>query len=128
MCFGQAYNWYVSSHPLELSYIFFDRGEHFINGLRARWLANKTPDGKLTPGGQNLYWDNIADIQEVDMDCSPPIQAADMIAWARSRSLSDRARPWKHLADVMLKVIPSTHAFIGEKEMRAKSPLTRRDC
>jgi hypothetical protein len=119
MCFGQAYNWHISSHHprLELSYLFFDRGEDYIKELKARWLAERTPPGKISTGGTRLAWDMISDIQELDMKRHPPIQAADMFAWSRSRSLlSDKK--WVHLATIMQAVVPSSVAIIDEEKMR----------
>ena len=120
-CVGLAFKWQYDTHPTnsERSYLFFDRGEKFINYIRPKWLKERTPPGKV---GLGSFWDWIIDIQELDMREHPPIQAADVLAWARTRSLSKKERRWRFLEDIMQQVIPSSSVKLGEAEMRAKCP------
>lgn len=119
LCVGLAFNWYYDRHPngIEMAYILFDRGEDFIREFKARWLKERTPPGKVA---MHLFWDLIADVQESDMASHPGLQAADMMAWARSRSLSERERDWRYLAEIMHAIIPTTGVFIDEQTMRKK--------
>jgi hypothetical protein len=118
MCVGMFMQWSMEK-DIELHYLFFDRGEKFFGDFKSRWLKERTPLGKITPGGVSLFWDLIADIQEVDMERNPPIQAADMLAWGKTRSFSDKTA--KQLNEVMGRVIPSATATITEEIMRQKS-------
>jgi len=124
MCLGRFNNWkwgFEDDRRLGLSYLFFDRGEHFVTDLKRRWLENRTPPGKVVVDRSKLFWDFIGDIQEVDMERNPPIQAADMVAWARTRSLSEKERPGRHVAHIMRQIIPHDTAIITEEKMRSKS-------
>jgi hypothetical protein len=118
MCVSSFFSWQTDK-SIELNYLFFDRGEPFFHGFKDRWLEQRTPFGKLTPGGTSLFWDRIGDIQEVDMQRNPPIQAADMLAWGRTRSFSDKTA--KHLDEVMRRIIPSTTLIVDEVLMRERS-------
>ena len=118
-CVALAFEWQYDTRPTnsERSYVFFDRGEKFIDYIRPKWLKERTPPGKV---GLGSFWDWIIDIQELDMRAHPPIQAADVLAWARTRSLSVKERRWRFLEEIMQAVIPSSSVKFRESEMRAK--------
>lgn len=120
-CIGLAFGWHYDTRPnnAELSYIFFDRGESFMDAIRPKWLKEKTPPGKVSLGS---FWDWIIDIHDLDMREHPPIQAADVLAWARTRGLSKKERRWRFLDEIMQRIIPSSSVRLGEAEMRAKYP------
>ena len=122
MCIGASHTWHIESGSRELAYLFYDRTELFLKPFRKRWLQNRTPPGQLTTGeGESLFWDFFRDVSEVDMAYNPPMQAADMVAWGRSRGLSAKERPWKYLAKIMGDVIATSTAIITEDMMRSKS-------
>lgn len=121
MCVGDSARWFINKEKPEPMYFFFDRGEKFMGDLKKRWLDGRTPPGKISVDPTKVFWDAILDIQELDMERHPPLQAADMLAWARTRSLSEEERDWKHLAHIMRQVIPSGTAIITEDIMRSKS-------
>jgi hypothetical protein len=54
-----------------------------MRDVQQRWLAERTSPSGLVKA--NLIWDQIAEVQPVDMANNAPIQVADIIAWARSR-------------------------------------------
>ena len=58
--------------------VFFDRNEGFMHHISADW-SNKKIRRK------NPVWDLIKTIAPADMAQTPPLQGADMIAWARNR-------------------------------------------
>jgi hypothetical protein len=86
-CIKGAFDWYFQKHPkeVEAAYIFFDRGEPFMHELSQEW-RRKEKVRKLV--SNEPFWGLIRNIQSVNMRDTPPIQAADMIAWAGSRSLT----------------------------------------
>lgn len=101
VCVGSAIDWFLKKKKPEPLYLCFDRGEKFMSGIKKKWLANRTPPGRVSVDPSKLLWDSILDIQELDMETTPPLQAADMVAWARTRSLSEETRDWKYLAHIM---------------------------
>ena len=80
-------------------HLFFDRGEHSFGALKDEWLRKRTTPGR-TPSAITM-WDMIANIEEVDQALAAPVQAADIIAWSRTRGLSQECRDWRYLADVI---------------------------
>ena len=62
--------------------------------------------------------DLIANILPLDMRDNPPIQAADLFAWARTRGLSNKERMFRYLADVAARIIPNGSLLIDESLMR----------
>jgi len=120
-CVGKATSWYFDARPddIELMYVFFDRGESFMKPIKNAWLSNRTPPKRPA---RNLFWDLIANIEEVDMEVNPPIQAADMLAWARNRSLNPKIRPFRHMHEIMSRVIPSWQLTLDEGRLRKAHP------
>lgn len=116
-CIALAFHWYSDHHTLEPAYLFFDQNEQFIGPVKRRWKANVKPGQRLV---LDPFWGLIANITDVDMRLTPPIQAADLLAWSCNRSLYPKERRWQHLYDVMRAVIPQSSGKMGEVEMRAK--------
>jgi hypothetical protein len=114
VCIHQAFLWYAEEHPesLERAYVFFDQNEPFIYRFREAWLKH-TMKTIATP-----FWGLIANVQPVDMRNTPAIQAADMLAWGRTRSLSQKDRPYRYLDELMKKIIPQGSIRISEQRMR----------
>ncbi|HLG95175.1 MAG TPA: DUF3800 domain-containing protein [Bryobacteraceae bacterium] len=121
ICVAKSVSWYNDQHPhkSELAHIFFDRDEQFMHTVKERWLQERTPRHQVTV---KPAWDVIENITDVDMRDYPAIQAADMIAWGRSRQLSERERPFRHLLEIIQAVVPSWTYKIDEDVMRRKYP------
>lgn len=122
-CVTKAFTWFSQRHyeSVDPMHIFFDRGERFMETIKGPWLKNRTPPGKLVLS--SLWWDMIENIEELDMAYHPPIQAADMFAWGRSRILSERDRTFKHLIKILNGVVPSLVLQLNEERLRAAHPL-----
>jgi hypothetical protein len=105
---------------IELVYFFFDRGEPFMRSLRKQWLANKTPSSQLAINPENRVWDMIGDIQERDMESTPPLQGADMLAWSTTRDLANKLGEFHDVDYYMRQLIPDDHAIIDEALLRKK--------
>ena len=116
-CVTKAFDWYMKAfaYSIDPMYLFFDRGEEYMSRIETPWLKNRTPPGR--PKSQ-LWWDMIANIVPVDMATTPPIQLADMVAWSRSRILSERERPLQHLIRVLNSIMPTTVLQLDEAKMR----------
>ena len=85
--------------------------------IRQRWQQeNKGHHLVIT----NTFWGLIADISEMDMRNTPALQAADLLAWARSRKYSAEQRPFLHLADILEQVVPHSRLMLDEHVLREK--------
>ncbi|HEV2462704.1 MAG TPA: DUF3800 domain-containing protein [Acidobacteriaceae bacterium] len=89
----------------ESTYVFFDRGEKFLGGFKSNYLCNRTPPGRAK--NPENWWDSFADVQDVDLAYHFGLQAADMIAWAHSRALGGKNRPFGWLEEWLEMVVPS---------------------
>jgi hypothetical protein len=118
MCVALPVKWRVEQQKIELSYFFFDRGERFMHGIKDTWLKKRTPPGQISIDPSVHVWDLIENMIEVDMQKTPPIQAADMLAWATSRGISAKERPYRYLADLLRDVIPHDTAILSEQILR----------
>ena len=56
------------------------------------------------------------------MEAHPPIQAADMLAWGRTRFLSAKPRRFNHLIQVLNGIMPTKVLELTEARLRAKHP------
>jgi hypothetical protein len=123
ICIGHAFHkhYIQDARIAERAHIVFDQGEPFYGKFLTRWMRAKTGDGQVVVDPVKLFWDLIESITEVDSKDSGPLQAADILAWAHSRSLSSYDRPFRDLARVMRCILPTTFADIGEGVMREKS-------
>ncbi len=121
-CIRQAMQWYIANHfddgTLERIHIFFDRNERFITPIRDIHKKHGAAEGRVAPNA----WGLLSHPQDVDMRDHPPVQAADMLAWGRSRELSNVEQPFRYLLEIMRGIIPSWTFNIDEKVMRAKRP------
>ena len=116
-CVRRVVEWIHPSRA-EMIYLFFDRNESFAGPLKDQWLKNRTPLNRVA---NNPNWDIIADIQELDMQRHPPLQAADMLAWGKTRSLRDVKRPFRNLLEAIHSYVPSKTIDIGEQMLRDHS-------
>jgi hypothetical protein len=108
------------AHRPQLSFFFFDRGEEFVQPFKREWLLNRTPPGKISIDPNKAVWDLIGNIQETDMQNNPPLQAADMIAWAINRELSGKDKLLTDLANRIRAIVSHDNAEIGEQILREK--------
>jgi hypothetical protein len=126
LCIGNSVAWYNDKHPAkpELAHIFFDRDEQFMHDFKRRWLLGKTRPNKVSV---HPTWDIIKNITDEDMRDHPGLQAADMVAWGRSRQLSERDRPYKYLLEIIRKVVPSWTWILDEDVLKNKNPIPARN-
>jgi hypothetical protein len=110
---------YASNVPDEVQepmYVFFDRGEKFLKRFKDNWLKFRTKPGR--PKDPENWMDCFADVQEVDLPNHFGLQAADMIAWGNSRSLSVKERPFSWLKEWLVKCVPSTSVEYSEERLQ----------
>jgi hypothetical protein len=111
-----AWNAKINPTNPEPVHLLFDRGEKFMSAFKREWLDKRTTPGNVP--ASITVWNMIANIEEVDQAFAPPVQAADMLAWSRTRGISPEFRDWRHLADVIQKVIPNDTIDLTESTMR----------
>jgi hypothetical protein len=127
-CFFSTVGSYLLHTPEESQeplYVLFDRGEAFLGKFKNRYLENRTRPGR--PKNPENWFDLFADVQDVDLPYHSGLQAADMVAWAHSRSLSERERPFSWLKELLIRVVPSERVEYTEEVMRnlKKDPALR---
>jgi hypothetical protein len=119
---------YVVTYPstvprqYEPIYVFFDRNEKFHDLLKKEWLINRTDPWKSsdTYPDQN-HWDVFANIQETDLPRTYGIQAADMIAWAYTRTLPGHPPRWfSDMKERFVKCVAANPIVIDEYTMRER--------
>jgi hypothetical protein len=88
--------------------------------LKDQWLTNRTPPNKIATDETKRVWDLIANIQEDDMERNPPLQAADIMAWATRRDLAKKLTALYDLDQYMNNLIVDHHAVIDETLLREK--------
>lgn len=111
--------WYVAKYPgiIDTAHYFFDQGEPFKVLFERRWKQEKL--NVFRPSGMDMFWSLIKTVAFADMRDSPPLQAADLLAWATNRRLSkDSDRPGKHLEHIMKQIIPSLSILWDEQKFR----------
>lgn len=120
-CLVRASEWYFEAHPLKIERmtVFFDRGENFMGPLKKLWLTERTPPERVA---RNLFWDLIQNIIDIDMVDTPGIQAADMLAWSRSRGLSEKDRVHRDLLNIIQHVVPNWNLVLDENNLRQAHP------
>ena len=116
-CVGVAFDWYYEHFidDLEIAHVFFDNNERCMHEFRQEWLRHRKP---ITT---NLFWGHITEVRPLDMRNNAPLQAADMIAWATSRKLSQKQRSYLHLDTIVTAVIPNTRLVLDEHTLRTKN-------
>jgi hypothetical protein len=110
----------------ESIFLCYDRNGRFVAGIRKEWLARKTPPAKgRTP--QTNCWDRIENILDADQAYTPPLQVADMVSWAHTRTLpTDEERVFSGLKDLLVKFVPATRLDITEKIIAEYSQMLKR--
>lgn len=90
--------WYWDKHGVELAHLFYDQNEPFISSIRSEWLRKVRPKKP-----SEVFWGAIANVQPVDMRDTPPMQAADIVAWAATRRLRNASGDeWASFADILI--------------------------
>jgi hypothetical protein len=108
----------VPEESREPIYMFYDRGEPFLGRFKDRWLKYRTKPGKPKPTNPDNGWDVFADVKDIDLPFHFGLQAADMVAWAHSRSLVEKERPFDYLKKWLLEVVPSSAIEHSEEIVR----------
>ena len=106
---------HLFAHPnfgQEIADVVFDGNEKFQRYLNYTWSRNKsTPDSLLS---------SIRLVPPPDMRKTPPMQAADLLAWAANRHYradDDDATTWPHLMAMSIMALPRYHAIYREAEL-----------
>jgi hypothetical protein len=101
-----------------LSY-FFDLDEPFEEIFKAKW--KKETEALIVSGHWFDVWNKVKSVTSVRAKDSPPMQAADLLAWATTRELTGTDdRPWSSLLKIMKEVVPSFWTVLDEKNLREK--------
>ena len=88
--------------------------------FKDQWLANRTPLRKVATDPNKRVWDLIANIVKADMETTPPLQAADMIAWSTTRDLANKLKELYDLDQYMNDLVADDHAIMDEQLLRAR--------
>lgn len=115
MIFPMVMDWYAEFPEtiLDVMEVYFDRDEPFMAHIAEDWRTKSIRK-------QHPAWDLIRTIAPADMRLTPPLQVADMMAWARNRIESTKAGSdsFLRLAWDITNSIHGVHREIGEKAMR----------
>ena len=89
LSFGQIMMWYGSFPdriilPFDL---FFDRGDPFLNVLVQQWNNKETRSA-------HPWWKLVKAIEHAEMQTTPALQAADMLAWSHNRLKTSGPDGW----------------------------------
>jgi hypothetical protein len=91
VCAGRAFNWQaqkLATTPegkiavVQSADFFFDQNEPFLHHFNSEWTRNRRAKHRA------LWWDLVNTVAPADMRKLPPLQLADMLAWAQSRSMA----------------------------------------
>jgi hypothetical protein len=89
-----------------------------MHPLRQEWQRRKK-EAKSSPVITDLFWGLIVGVGDCEMDKTPALQSADLLAWATSRQHTQIERPYLYLAEIMRKVIPHSWFTLDENAMRS---------
>jgi hypothetical protein len=111
--FPEVLEWYAQFPEPSLGVIemYFDRGEPFMTHVMEDWnnkrIVREHPALKI-----------VRTIAPVEMKLTPPLQVADMIAWARNRVESNTpGDDFMKLAQRIIHCIHGLHREVGAKAM-----------
>jgi hypothetical protein len=114
----------VNGGTPENIFLYYDRDEQFMSGIKKEWLARRTRPGR--PKNSANVWDRIENILDVDQAFTPPLQVSDMVAWAHNRTLpTDEEREFSDLKELLIKFVPSTNLDVTEEVMRHQGRLVK---
>ena len=106
---------HLFAHPNfgpEIADVVFDGNENFQRHLNYTWSRNKSnPDSRLS---------SIRLVSPPDMRNTPPMQAADLLAWAANRHYradEDETSKWRNLLAMSIVALPQYHTIYREPEL-----------
>jgi hypothetical protein len=110
--------WYLGEYPgvIDAAHYFFDVSEPFKNPFEELWKKEKQ---SLSVRPTAETWQIIKSVTTTEMKDRPPLQAADLLAWASNRVLQPTTDAWaKHLERIMKQIIPSSWVVFDETRLR----------
>lgn len=121
-CAEAVLHWYAAVYPglVHSAHYFFDKQEPFKDSFEIEW--KRQTEQLVLAAARQENWKFIKSITAVDMKDRPPLQAADMLAWATTRQRAGVEKPFQHLAHLMKKIIPATWIEWNEKALREQYP------
>jgi hypothetical protein len=113
--------WYMSrlneATPRPELHYYFDAKERFKGRFEKRWIRGKKSSGRLLN-----QWHMVKTVATRDMNDTPGIQLADVLAWACHRRLMAERFPkmtkYKHFAHFIEQVLPFDRKEIGGEDLR----------
>jgi len=121
-CAETVLGWYLQYYPDLLNpetdrvKYFFDRDEYFYRPFYEKWQRER--DAAEQRQGWSV-WKIIEEVSTVEMQKTPGIQAADIVAWAINReTFAKEGDMAKHLGHILRTVIPSYHVVWNEAKLR----------
>ena len=106
---------HLFAHPnfeQETADVVFDGNEHFQRYLNYTWSRNKSnPDS---------WFSKYRLVPSPGMRKTPPMQAADLLAWAANRCYradEDDTSTWRHLMAMSIVALPRYHTVYREAEL-----------
>ncbi|MGO9642964.1 MAG: hypothetical protein ACLP1Y_16845 [Candidatus Acidiferrales bacterium] len=123
LCPEMVLNWYMAKHPaliIHSAHYFFDLDEPFEERFKAKWVAEKNRNILLSFEPQHFIWSLVKSVTASLMRDTPPLQAADLLAWSSNRSASGNPDASFMLLEPLLRsLIPSSWSFWKEEDLRA---------
>jgi Protein of unknown function (DUF3800) len=113
--YANYYPGVIDPHKDRVKY-FFDRHEYFEPPFKARWNAEKDLTEKT---GDWSVWQLIDEVGSIEMQTTPGIQAADIVAWGMNREkFAQEGQKAKYMAHIMRQVIPAFSVVWDEDNMK----------
>lgn len=114
--FHRAARWYIETLPTEKVarpfVLLFDRNEPYMDEVRHEWQIG-------AKASEFPWWGMISSIAPVEMQKTPGVQVADMLAWSTNRVRSSGTADWKgQLAARVLALVPHLWNEVEENHMR----------
>jgi hypothetical protein len=116
--------WYLGEYPgvIDAAHYFFDVSEPFKQPFEELWTKEKQ---SLSVRPTAETWQIIKSVTTTEMRERPPLQAADLLAWASNRVLQPTKDAWaKDLEKIMKTIIPSSWVVFNEKRFREELAFT----
>src|SRR5579863_4469964 len=124
LAFFKLSSWYASFPTLVLGDIdiYFDRNEPYMNILMQAWNNKETI-------GKSPWWGLVRMIGPLEMQRTPGLQAADMIAWSHNRLKTHGDQGWAgRLATTLTNGTPCWHVDLTEKILRTRKIPKKNAC
>jgi hypothetical protein len=120
-CSESVLGWYVVKRPGmfdagERVKYFFDRHEYFENPFKEKWHRERCQSEATGDWG---IWNLIDEVAPVEMQTTPGIQAADIIAWSMNReTFAAENEAGRYMGHIIRQVIPSRYIVWNEEKLR----------